>query len=735
MKPAVTTETDLRYTNAYLDEEIVFAPTADELVVTFDTTNDTTETLDALSGTAPLAVDADRGFAIVRASGTLDDLSADLADDDAIANSLPVLRDGDGAERYVLPDEFCVQFTADTGDAQARAFLVEQGAAVVRAQRTDGYFTVAVPNGTGLFETMRAVDDSELVEFVEPSEVGLDDELTVAPRDLADPYTHDRRNGYDDGQAASDVALIPADPRWADLYGLRRIRAHQAWDIETGSRDVVMAVIDTGCDLNHPDLTANLLPRGGEDWDFADPADAVPDDEGSHGTHVAGTTAAVRNREGVVGVAPGCRIMPLRVRLISGFNQNRADAINYVAGRALTDGDTRFVINCSWRMSGNHAGVLRAIRNAVRANVVVVFAAGNDNRDIDVQPQYPAVYPEVIAVAATDADDERAGFSNFGTKVDVAAPGVSILSTIPDDTYGRKSGTSMAAPHVAGLAGLIWSWNPTLTNAEVRRIIERTCDTIDGVNPGFEGKLGRGRINALRALRATPAPPIPSWTVRTLPFPQANAGSSSALTYIRRIWIPGRGFQSVLAFLTQRAGSERVHYLHPRTGAVIASMDPQANDTIGSMAWDGSALRVANVTTGAGVINRINPLSGAQLSSIPAPQGRGEGLASVGGRLYYSTINTVHVLSAGTGAVLESFPAPGANARGLTSGQGLLFMANANTDLITVVDRDTRKVRGTIAAPSDGNQQVEAIAFDSARDELYVANQARNIIEVLQLQL
>lgn len=216
---------------------------------------------------------------------------------------------------------------------------------------------------------------------------------------------------------------------------------------------------------------------------------------------MCGTVAAVDNAGGVIGVAPGCRLMPLRVDLTTGMNQNRADAINYTTAQARANADRRYVVNCSWRMNGDHAGVRTAIQNAVTNNVVVVYAAGNDNVNTDDSPQFPGVYPEVISVAALDQQDRKATFSNFGTNVDVAAPGVNIWSTTRNDNRGFLDGTSMAAPHVAGLAALVWSANRTLTNHQVRQIIEDTCDNIDAANRGFAGMLGRGRINARRAVQ------------------------------------------------------------------------------------------------------------------------------------------------------------------------------------------------------------------------------------------
>ena len=617
-KPRVKTETDYFYTNKFSKKEIRFSPKADEILATF-AAEPTEESARAVMGETALAVsqgvNLDRGFAVFQVGGkqNAEAASSALEKRPEIANTIPVLIDDEGLTRYVLPDEITVQFREGVSKERAEELIRERGSEIVAEQRTPGYYTLTVPEGAGLFETLRTWSELDEVAFAEPSEAGFNDAL----------------------------AYIPDDPEFGRLWGLQNtgqtvngtagtadadIDAPEAWDISRGSADVIVTVIDTGADLNHPDLAANILPRGSEDWDFADAADPVPDDVEGHGTHVAGTAAGADNVVGVIGVAPLCRIMPLRINLTSGMNQNRADAINYVAAQAAANPGRRYVINCSWRMNGDFAGVHNAIINAVNANVVVCFAAGNDNRNTDTTPQYPGVYPEVISVAATDQRDRKATFSNFGTNVDVSAPGVNIYSTFPDDSYTFLDGTSMASPHVAGLAALVWSRNPTLTNQQVRTTISDTCDNIDALNPGFAGLLGRGRINAFRALSATPPPPIRFKVVRKLKFPQRNSGSSSGLSYARSVRI-GLSLRPALLFLTQQPFSERIYFLNPNTGAVLKSIDPVANDTIGSLEWVASAIRVANVTTGAGSINTINPLTGAQTGSIVAPAGRGEGLA------------------------------------------------------------------------------------------------------------
>jgi subtilisin family serine protease len=725
-RPKVKPETDYTYTNKFTQKQIHFSPKSDEVVATFEPQpiDITARTVvRATSMSISQGLDTERGFAVfqVAPDQELETASRSLSSQPGIANTIPVMIDNEGLTRYFLPDELTVQFRPELGSEQAEQLIQRLGSRIVVKQRTPGYYTLSVPEGKGLFETLREFSALDEVMFAEPSEAGFNDALEYLPDDPQFPQLWGLHNT---GQTINGiVGTVDAD-----------IDAPAAWDITRGEPNIIAAVIDTGADLNHPDLAANFLPRGSEDWDFADGADPSPDDTDGHGTHVAGTVAAVDNTTGVVGVAPRCRIMPLRVNLTTGMNQNRADAINYVATQAAANPIRRYVINCSWRMNGDHAGVHSAIINAVNSNVVVVFAAGNANQNIDVTPQYPAIYPEVIAVAATDQKDVRASFSNYGTKVDVSAPGVNIYSTYPDDGYAYLDGTSMASPHVAGLAVLIWSRNPSLTNQQVRSIIEATCDNIDAKNPSFVGQLGKGRINAFRALSATPLPPIQFQVVRRFPFPQANNGSSSALSYARRI-IVGATARPALLFLTQQPGSEKIYYLSPTTGAIMGSIDPIANDTIGSLEWDGVNIRVANVTTGAGVINSINPITGAQVASIPVPVGRGEGMAYDGSFLYYSIINRIYVVNPATGAVVRSFIPPGGDCRALAYGNGYLFSGNSAAGLITVFDRNTLAVRGTIPAPGNGTNQVEGLAFNPVTNELFIANQSENIIYVMRVVL
>jgi len=496
-RPTVIPDTDYRYVDKSSGRELTFRPAPAEAMVTFQGPPEAglraINTDPAVSSISE-GYNLDRGFAAVSLSPgqDMDAAQASLAAHPEVANSMAVLVDEYEQLRYFVPDEFTVQFKPDVDKARAEQIIQDHGSSILVEQRTPGYYTLAVPQGRGLFQTIREFSELDEVAFAEPSEVGF-----------------------------NSADYSPGNPDFVKLWGLLNtgqtvngaigtagvdINCTNAWDVTKGHRDIIIAVIDYGADLDHVDLQSNLLPRGLEDWNFADVNDAAPEEpfgNDGHGTHVAGTAAAADNATGVIGVAPACRLMPLRVDLSSGVNQNRADAINYVTRQASAHPDRRYVINCSWGMNGDFAGVRTAVQNAVSSNVIVVSSAGNENRSTDKFPHYPSNYPEVIAVAALRSNNVKEHTSNYGTSVDVAAPGHNIWSSVLDNKHGFKSGTSMATPHVAGVAGLVWSRDPGLTNQQVRNIIESNCDPIDADNPGFAGMLGHGRVNARLALSAT----------------------------------------------------------------------------------------------------------------------------------------------------------------------------------------------------------------------------------------
>src|SRR4029079_17313442 len=291
-----------------------------------------------------------------------------------------------------------------------------------------------------------------------------------------------------------------------------------AWDTTAG-QGVIVAVVDTGVDATHPDPTHNLwvnaaeIPRNEIDddgngfiddtrgWDFVN-SDNDPRDGHGHGTHVSGTIAAEGNNgAGVIGVAYRATIMPVRGLDNSGngFDSVLATAITYAANNGAD------IINASWGGPGSAQAIADAVSYAHSLGVAVVVAAGNDSADA--RNYYPAGLSKVITVAATGADDTLAYFSNFGSRIDVSAPGLDILSlagagtamgTLVAPGYTRASGTSMAAPHVAGLAALILARYPTYTNEELRTVLRFSATDLGG--PVVYPAHGYGRVNAQAAM-------------------------------------------------------------------------------------------------------------------------------------------------------------------------------------------------------------------------------------------
>ncbi|MFN8606479.1 MAG: S8 family peptidase [Vulcanimicrobiota bacterium] len=298
------------------------------------------------------------------------------------------------------------------------------------------------------------------------------------------------------------------------------IDAPEAWAIHTGRHDApVIALIDTGVDYNHPDLKDNLwtnpgeIPGNGIDDDGNGVVDDVhgynafensgdPMDGHSHGTHCAGTIAGVGNNgQGVVGVNQHANLMAVKIFNNSGSTNAAAivRGINYATrmGARLTSN--------SW--GGGAAS--QAIYDAFNSSPALhIMAAGNDGTDNDKSPHYPSSYdlPNNVAVAASDRNDQRASFSCYGAKsVDIAAPGKDIYSTIPGGKYGTKSGTSMATPHVTGVAGLVVSMNPELSNDEIKARLYDGADKLTNWQGIVDG--GR-RLNAYGALTVhAEAPP------------------------------------------------------------------------------------------------------------------------------------------------------------------------------------------------------------------------------------
>lgn len=332
-----------------------------------------------------------------------------------------------------------------------------------------------------------------------------------------------------DGEVTLDQ--IPNDPLYPQLYGMTKISAPAAWDVTTGSGNFLIAVIDTGADFTHPDLAPRLwrnpgeIPGNGIDddgngfrdddrgWDFYY-GNNTPDDDHGHGTHVSGTIGAIGNNSlGVTGLNWDIEIMALKILGPHGGGTWAAaiQAIDY----AVSNG-ARLSSN-SWGGQDFSQGLYDTLQAAGERGHLAVFAAGNRATNLDDVPHWPASFdlPNIVSVAATDSGDNLATFSNYSaTQVDLGAPGVGILSTVPMGTcalcnstgYRTASGTSMATPHVAGAAALLWDLHPELTWQEVKAKLLDTGDPLSSLT----GKTVSGkRLNAGRLLGELPPPPPP----------------------------------------------------------------------------------------------------------------------------------------------------------------------------------------------------------------------------------
>lgn len=333
-------------------------------------------------------------------------------------------------------------------------------------------------------------------------------------------YSSNPRVAYAEPDFAAEVVDSPDDSYFVYQWGLTKIGAQQAWDVTTSSSTVNIAILDTGVDLDHPDLADKIISN----INFS--SSGTGDDVHGHGTHVAGIAAAMTdNGVGVAGLGYTATIMNVKVLDDTGSGSYS----DVVSGIIWATDNGAEVINMSLGGSSYSSTLEDAVNYAWSKGVVVVAAAGNSGTTT---PFYPAYYPNCIAVAATDGNDVKASWSNYGDWVDVAAPGVGIYATLKDSDYGYKSGTSMASPHAAGLAALVYT---TITDAndnsylndEVRSQIEATCDDI-----GVEG-IGAGRINATQAVQGDNSMQQPDvqMTLAADPISVSEAGTLVTYTY------------------------------------------------------------------------------------------------------------------------------------------------------------------------------------------------------------
>ena len=345
--------------------------------------------------------------------------------------------------------------------------------------------------------------------------------------------------------------IVPNDPKYAEQWSLPAMALPEAWKIEKGDKNVVIAIVDSGIDYRHDDLANKIwvnqdeIPDNEIDddengyvddvygWDFTDApnlqaegdfieGDNEPIDESGHGTHVAGIAGAEPdNGIGIAGVAWNCSLMAVRAGLSLGGGSRMQDDDSAAAIVYATDNGAD-IINMSWGSQQQSFVIRDAIEYAYARGIVLIGASGNSNESGSI---FPAAYRKVIAVVSTNQFQQRFYRSNYGASVDIGAPGNGIISTQIDNRYRVLTGTSMAAPHVAGLAALMLSKRPALTHEEIRQILINTADTVaeDDSNVNDPKLVGAGTVNAYRALLASSA-----LQARIL-SPETHSGGSSSI--------------------------------------------------------------------------------------------------------------------------------------------------------------------------------------------------------------
>jgi len=405
-----------------------------------------------------------------------------------------------------------------------------------------------IPSGN-VEQTISAYNDDPRIEYIEPDYIiTLDD--VQEPDDIITLDEVQTTSPTEENLATITPQITtPNDPSYPLLWGLNNtgqtggtpdadIDAPEAWDIQTGNPNTVIGVIDSGVDYNHPDLVNNIWTNPGEidgdgidndnngyiddvrGWDFAY-NDNDPMDVRGHGTHVAGTIAAKGNNSvGVTGVAWNAKIMPLKFLNDSGSGStsNAILALNYATAKGVK------LTNNSWGGGPYSQALYDAINTAGQQGALFIAAAGNKSQNNDITPFYPASYnlSNIISVASTDHNDALSIFNNGGshyglTSVDLGAPGSNIYSTTPGGNYASYNGTSMASPHVAGAAALVWSQKPNWTAQEVKN---RLLDTTDAI-PALSGRtVSGGRLNLYNAL--PPADTTPPTAISFSPADNAT---------------------------------------------------------------------------------------------------------------------------------------------------------------------------------------------------------------------
>ena len=418
-----------------------------------------------------------------------------------------------------------VKFKKDITESDIDALLDKAGVKIKKKFKRTGIYVLEIVNKErSVKQVIEDLNKSGMVEYAEPDYI-------VHIYDVEKLNSSTETREHQKIQESSANSSNPNDPMFDELWGLHNtgqtggkndadIDAPEAWDITTGSKEIVVGVIDTGVDYNHEDLSANMWKNPGEvagnsiDDDKNGYIDDIygidtrnddynPHDDNGHGTHVSGIIGAVGNNDiGVIGVNWNVRIMALKFLSKFGFGSTSGaiECIEYVIMMKEEHGVNIRVTNNSWGGGEYTHSLYDAISSLDRSGILFVASSGNEKDNNDKFPAYPASYvlSNIISISATDHNDALAHFSNYGvTSVDLAAPGDDILSTVLNNKYDTYSGTSMAAPHVSGAAALIWAQFPDYTLYDVKALLISTVDPIDSLS---DKVLSGGRLNIYNAL-------------------------------------------------------------------------------------------------------------------------------------------------------------------------------------------------------------------------------------------
>jgi subtilisin family serine protease len=561
-------------------------------------------------------------------------------------------------------------------------------------------FTTGGLTGLQLVQLVNGTDVQTAIR-----EYQADPDVLYAEPDYAISITPDETGPVVRSTGTLQIASIPDDPLFSNQWSLDNtgqavsgitgtlgadINATPAWDISTGSNSVIVAVVDTGVDYNHPDLAANIWTNpvdGTHGWNFVANTPNPLDDNG-HGTHVSGTIGAVGdNNLGVAGVNWHVQIMALKFLDASG----RGSTSNAISAILYANAHGASVISNSWGGSGYD----QSLKDAIDASpAVVVCAAGNNASDNDIIPVYPASYTsaDIISVAATDQNDQRASFSDYGPgSVHLAAPGVNIQSTYSDGNYMYMSGTSQATPHVSGVAALVKSINPNLTNVQIKDIILNNVHVL----PSLSGKVSTGgRLDAYKAVFAAEASllPVANFTGNpktgpvplTVTFTDLSTNGPTAWN-----WTFGDG-NAVNATV-----QDPVHtYLTPGNYAVSLTATNKAGSSTTMKT------NYISVTVGPPTVTAISPTSGTTSGGTPVTI-TGTGFTGATGVKFGSTAATAFTVGNAT-SITATSPAGTAGTVDVTVTTSSGISATSSADQYTYVVVPTASAKVGVFRSSTG---------------------------------